>query len=336
MRFTPFSIMAMALLAGGCQQATPPKAAAPAAKEQKTPDEPPIAGMEGEDPGASKLLATAAPRAIKPTYIQSTDIPSGTLRGVCRFQSSPSPREKKLPPPKETDISAIKDPQPEESAYYKNCRLVEPLWIQALEHAFVPTNVAVMVKGIGAGKAPAMPRSSFLVERGFLKQGTDKGHAPNNVHFGQSGERLQWGSYDPFTCEMTLANASTQKIIFEGKLNAYGSKEGFQEGPGKYKVPDLLQSPPLHEEGMYRVACKRHPWHKAAFFVVGNPYVAISQPHHQFAGSVFSIEGLPAGKHTLEVFHAEFEPVEKTIEFEIKKDEITDLAIQFKTPQLLK
>jgi len=42
------------------------------------------------------------------------------------------------------------------------------------------------------------------------------------------------------------------------------------------------------------------------------------------------------GKHTMDVWHGRFEPVAKSIEFEIKADEDTEVLVQFRTPDFLK
>ena len=53
-------------------------------------------------------------------------------------------------------------------------------------------------------------------------------------------------------------------------------------------------------------------------------------------GVKFLIENAPIGKHTLEVWHPLYEPVRKTVDVEIKKDETTEIVVKFKTPDFLK
>ena len=80
---------------------------------------------------------------------------------------------------------------------------------------------------------------------------------------------------------------------------------------------------------VYRVTCKRHPWIEGYVITVANPYVVRSSSHN--AGS-FTLDGVPIGRRTLRVWHPKFKPVREAHEFEIRKDETTEIVIEFQPP----
>jgi len=104
------------------------------------------------------------------------------------------------------------------------------------------------------------------------------------------------------------------------------------------KMPENRQIRTLDEQGIYAIQCKRHPWHRAYMFVVQNPYVTVTVPSHDwnpvYAGQ-FSMADVPPGHHTIEVWHPEYEPEQKTYEVDIEPDKATELEIKFKVPPIL-
>jgi hypothetical protein len=64
--------------------------------------------------------------------------------------------------------------------------------------------------------------------------------------------------------------------------------------------------------------------------VGANPYVAELGCGRE--GALFTIGGVPAGKHRLDLWHPPFKPVQASIEFEIKTSENTAILIPFEPP----
>ena len=48
------------------------------------------------------------------------------------------------------------------------------------------------------------------------------------------------------------------------------------------------------------------------------------------------MNGIPPGKHVVEVWHPEYEPIKRIYEVEILHDQVTELPVQFKVPPVLK
>jgi hypothetical protein len=91
-----------------------------------------------------------------------------------------------------------------------------------------------------------------------------------------------------------------------------------------------VQSPPLKEAGVYEIGCRRHAWERAWLLVVEHPYAACSA---RSAPGVFALEGVPAGRWSLSVWHPALEPVERSIEVEIKENQSAEVSIPFKPPR---
>jgi len=65
--------------------------------------------------------------------------------------------------------------------------------------------------------------------------------------------------------------------------------------------------------------------------VVDNPYVAVTATDYK-RRSNFTLDGVPPGKHTVEVWHAFCEPVRRTFEVEIEQDRIKEIRVDFHPP----
>ena len=94
-----------------------------------------------------------------------------------------------------------------------------------------------------------------------------------------------------------------------------GTKEGI---PVEMKRGQRVPIPAL---------CDFHPWMKAQWLVVDHPYAALTGPD-----GTFRIEGLPAGKHKFAVWHESKGFLEKSLDVEVKADDVTELPdLKYKT-----
>jgi hypothetical protein len=62
-------------------------------------------------------------------------------------------------------------------------------------------------------------------------------------------------------------------------------------------------------EVMVKVKCDIHPWMSAWVGVLEHPFHAVTGPDGNF-----KIEGLPAGKYTIEVWHEKYKVVSQEVE----------------------
>ncbi len=97
-------------------------------------------------------------------------------------------------------------------------------------------------------------------------------------------------------------------------------------------APEPKTSEPMQEMGAYTLTCKNKPELKTQFFVVDNPYVFGGG--YGASGS-FSINGVPPGKYSVDVWHPLYEPVLKQVDVQIEPDKTTEMVIQFKPPVAL-
>lgn len=344
-----------------------------AKKEKKALPDIPGAEKEEDTGSSPVLIKQAAAnRELESTYTQAGGLPSGTLRGVCFIRpvkGKPLPKNKRL---EFTGKYAIKDPmtmgkgtkvvtnayggkqkEPTKTGdvktevdYYKNMGLSEPgpaRWIQGYDRKMRrhPVNAAVItIPGIKAGGLAPLNRPSFMVRQGRFtfaagvhrgQQGANRSTA--NIHFCPTGDKVVVMSADLFPCEVAVVQTSTGKELYKGTAQAYSDPKR----PGMIYAavdwmakPKMIQSVPLKEPGLYEVRCIRHPWQMGYLHVLDNPYVQTTTHHGR---GKFSIGSIPAGKHTIEVWHQALEPVKKKIEVEIRPNETTDVLVEFKMPE---
>ena len=65
------------------------------------------------------------------------------------------------------------------------------------------------------------------------------------------------------------------------------------------------------EDGMLRITCDRHRWMTQYVGVVTHPYFAVSD-----RGGTFSVEGVPAGTHTIQTWHEVYGTLTQTVRVE--------------------
>ena len=84
-------------------------------------------------------------------------------------------------------------------------------------------------------------------------------------------------------------------------------------------IEDASSSRSLDEPGMYVVKCDVHGWMQAFIRVDAHPFHDVTDSDGRFR-----IEGLPAGKYTLELWHEKLGPLER----EVRIDETTPTSIE--------
>ena len=336
------SIAAFSLLAGCGQkpQAAAQGAGVPAAGGDQAARDINLPKVPGIDDNAGAMddviKKPAAERKLDKGYESDEKMTGGTLKAAARFTSPV-----KRPPDRQVDTSAVvKDPQDREHEYYKNFKYFEPNYAGHPHDGGLVTGAVIYIRGIKRGKRAAFDRPLYRVYNGLL-------NAPyyymfgGNYNFAMLSDRLQIRNNDPFDASLVL-KAPSGKALYEeivpkqtnkangmiGEFDAWNKHlepGGSSVLTGWWNSSKIHLTPSLKELGIYELSCKRHTWQKAWLAVVDNPYVAVL--HGRCV-----LDGIPPGRHTVEVWHALYEPVKKSVEIEIKENEATEVAFEFTAP----
>jgi len=306
--------------------------------EERKAETPKLPGEEELDAATEVLVkdATYAERRRRDEYVQDEKMPSGALRGLCVV--TPPKGTTQAPSEKLLDVKLV-EPREGELDYFKNLKLKTrgvPWWMgERLNRGgqFGVYGAVLTIPGIKKGKRAPMLRPSYLVKNGQIT--TSWGTGPwGPFSFAPVGERANIGTYDGYSCLIAFTNLTSKKKMGEGEVSAFDKDTVKPLGGGGLHFtarPKMAQSPPLLESGMVEIACARHPWQRAYLCVWDSPYAGVVPGHHdpEQVGK-FTLDALPAGRHTLEIWHPEVEPVAKTVEIVIKENETTELKIEFK------
>jgi len=339
-----------ALVLTGCRDKPTSQPAGADHDKQQTTMPTTIPGMEQDRPGATDVMVKAAyDRGEKETYTHDPRHPAGTLVGGVRFAKTDKPV--KIPAAYVLDIAgpnAIKDPEPKETAYYKNIEIRPPEALQSprrkkvlyvVKHGdtYIPCNVVLRVRDVKVGRLPPLDRCAMVVHHGIVIPGDDGNHGGNDVQFCPLHDRLQLTTWDEPPCRLVLTRQESGKVAFETPLRYVQTKDTRVNGKVEvghlaYK-PQLLSSPPLRHPGLYVLTCRRHPWQRGYLWVVDNPYVTTTVwAVYRNPRCNFRIENLPPGKHTIDVWHPIYKPLKPTVEVQIEQDRVHELLIEFHPP----
>ncbi len=340
-------LLAMALVSGCGEDPKPPAAPEPPPPPGKKAEAPKLPGEEELDAATEVLVKdpTYADRRRRDDYVQDEKMPAGSLRGICVV--TPPRGVTQAPAQKILELAgphAIVDAREGELDYYANLKLKTrgvPWWLgervnrggQFGVHGGVLTLV-----GVKKGRRAPMVRPSYLVKTGQVT--TSWGSYPwGPFSFSPPGERANIGTYDGYSCRIVFTHLGAKRKMGEGEVSSFDKDTVKPLGGGGQHFtarPKMAQSPPLVETGMVEIACARHPWQKGWLCVWDSPYVGVVAGHHDpdQAGK-FTIDGIPVGRHALEVWHPDYEPAARSAEFEIKENETTELKIEFKWPKAL-
>ena len=305
------------------EQAEPPTTATePAAK----PFEPP---KEEVDVGATEIVVkNPLSGSSRRDYEQDTKCPSGALRGVVKYLGTPSqPKDAKLL--EFTGPNAIPNPKAGELDYYKKIKIQET----------VDFGVVIRILGIKQGRlAPLNPHTLFV------SQGRIGGISSEAaVTLSPAYERVHFGGNELFPSQLVMTRSGSGTELMNGAVPAYEDPNqpgltytscwnhtGNMDKATPQMTPNTdLQSPPLGDVGCYKVTSLTHPWKIAYIYVVDSPYAAVVNGRNK---AIFRIEDVPVGRHVVEVWHPQYEPVQKTFEIDIKQDETIEFAVELKVP----
>ncbi len=338
--------ISMALFPAGCRRPQPPPAETNPADENTMPED--IPGVDQEDAGAGDIVVKGTyDRGERETYRHDPKFPRGTLLGGCRFAG---PVKVKIPPEEIIDLDKtypIKDPRPKEVAYYKTMQIKEPwswqrlrrrrrIWVIKRGETFIPCNVVVMLRDVKVGPMPPLGRATMVVRQGQLTPGDAANGGGNGVQFAPLHDRLQLTTWDNHPCHLVLRRHVTDEKVFEATVRYVQTDDrklaNVHAGHLAYK-PVVVASDPIRRCGLYVLSCRRHPWQRAFLWVVDNPYVTTTVwKVYKNPLCNFTLAGVPAGKHTVEVWHPIFEPVQRTFEVEIEANTIKEVMVHFKPP----
>jgi len=336
------SVAVFAILSAGCGgagESDRPKAESqPTTTQASQPATGPSVPDEFKDEltaGSTEILVNADTAGLlreEPTYVQKADMPRGKLSGVCRFVGRPE----RAPAQAAEDLAkgpyAIKDPAKGEVDYYQNIKIRAPRYYTANRWREIrPSHVVLMFRDVAEGPREPLKPTGFMAMHGYVRALSGNYGGRTNITFTRPNTRVTFFTYEAFPCTFILTRADGEKRVFQGRVTYKdeGAKNAKEVGGG-HKIwiaskPDPVQTPILQDLGLYKVTTKRHPWKLGYVFLVDNPYVAV-------VGGAFDIADLPAGKHRMDIWHPAYEPLKKTVEFEIFKDETTEVAIEFARP----
>jgi hypothetical protein len=348
--FRRFGRAAAAVLAGclaasapGCRKSAPPappKNDPQTRRKAETPTTVPglaEAGLAEELPGEADLMVKGAyDRVERETYTYDPKHPAGTIKGSARFVDADGLTCPPPPPVELTGPAGIQKPLPKELDYYKTVGLTRPMWyIQhgRGKHAWhQPTNVVLRLGDVKVGRRPPLRRPILVVGEGRIGPGDDANHGRYNVQFAPLHERAQFTTWDQFPSQIVLTRRHAGQPVFQQTVRYAHGKVGTRNEAGHLAYrPEFVITTPIREPGLYVVTDRRHPWIEGYLFVVDNPYVAVTWGRR---GKVhtFTILNVPPGKHTLDVWHPVFEPVQRTHEVHVEANKITELLVELRPP----
>ncbi len=327
----------LAILLAGCGEPERDGANAPARQPTtRKADAPAIPEEFQEELTAGRtdiLIDETAGSTVEapPSYIQQADYPSGRLSGVCRFVG---PVRRQSPPAEIGDAGkgeyAITDPMPGEVEYYNNIQIRRPQFYRS-HPRMAPTQVALIFRDVKVGsRRPLLPGGVMSIH-GYVTSVAGNHSNRTPINFAPPNARVTFFTYEAFPCTFILSRVATGRQIFSGRVTYKdkGAERKTTVGGGHQiwiaSKPDSIQSPILTEMGRYRVSTRRHPWKVGHLFVVDNPYVEV-------VGGSFDLKGIPVGRHRMEVWHPAYKVLKTSYEFEIVKDEVTEVAIDVVPP----
>ena len=328
-----------------------PVEVSPPPKPHKPPD---LSAIQGFDPNAAvadNFIQQPAPgsQPKRVTYVQDEKWPSGSLKGVCRFTKGNIQK----PAPVQIDTNKqILNPKPRELEFYSMFKYYTPDWIGKGGEV---CGAVVLIRGIKIGSKPVLDCPPLLIFDGGFSGGDRveiRSKSPFSHYFLLNiNNNVLFANCDPFECDLAIQSVGINEEICHTlappATHTYEPGETLPEPTdawNKHKKDNTINSPKwyfvggakrypskrIKESGYYFISCKIHPWQKTCLIAVDNPYVAL--PTDGLKNGSFMIAKIPPGKHTVEIWHPVYKPVQATYEIEIKENEETSLVVQFEPP----
>ena len=317
-------------LAAGCdtsQAPAPPKASGPPPEPAAKAAAPDLPDKEELEAGMEVLVKEPASgrTADANAYEQDATVPAGKLIGACKWAAAPPRRKAPSPEPIALDgAQAIQKPEKGEVDYYRNLGLKQESYIADAYPGTYPRGVVLTLRRVRRGPRDMLPRATSMVREGALKP---------HIEFCPVHERAMFGTYDSYPSHLLMKGIATGQEALDELLTAF-DRDTIKPLPGGgvhyTRRPAMLQSSVVHEVGVYEVTCRRHPWKRAYVVFVDNPYALVSDDAN------FTLDNVPLGKWQMDVWHPLFKPVKASLEIEVRKDETTEVAVEFHPPDCLK
>jgi len=286
-------------------------------------------------------VRAAGGEGLRGGYVWDPSAEAGALAGRCFV-----PFDKAVAMPRTVQVAelGIVDPVEGEAAHYRSqYRPSRPVLLGGFDagsRSYPAQRAVLVVKDVRSGRRVPLKRARLRIdgragrfevvpERGRRREAPGKSH----VAFAPAGEPVEIEAADCFPYDLRLLDAAG-KVACELALPAYADKY-FPQRPydpaqkGMARPPERL-TPRLADPGRYLLTCRRHPWARGHLFVSRHPYLALSGD-----GGAYSISLLPPGRHTVEVWHPDFEPVRRRFEVDIVAGRTTKAPVAFKAPKLL-
>jgi len=296
-------------------------------------------------------VALPAAKHLRAGYVQNPLLPAGRLAGTCFV---PFDKPVHLPRLVQMDLSgaaALRDPEPGEAAYYHGRgRPGKAVWLGAFEPKpkrpegtslsgrYGVRRAALVFKKVASGRRLPLKRTTFRINAA-----AGRFHVPVRTHpysadmigFSPAGEGVDLIATDVFGDQVLIKDAAG-KAVGSATLPAY--KDPYHKlqpfrSDWTMARPKTIRTPAITKPGRYLLTGKRHPWLRGHLFVTEHPYVAVTDDRGRFA-----IDGIPVGKHVVEVWHGDFQPAKgnpATFEVDIAADKTTTLNVPFKVPPAL-
>jgi hypothetical protein len=258
-------------------------------------------------------------------YERDGTLPAGKLIGACKWAgANPRGKAPALEPVALDGAQAIQKPEKGEVDYYRNLGLKQESYIADAYPGTYPRGVVLTLRGVRKGPREMLPRAVFMVREGVLKP---------HIEFCPVHERAMFGTYDSYPSHLLMKGVASGQVAMDEPLSAF-DRDTIKPLPGGgvhyTRRPTMLQSKVVHDTGAYEVTCRRHPWKRAYVVFVDNPYALISD------GPNFTLDNVPEGKWTVDVWHPGLKPVKASLAVEVRKDETTEVAVEFHPPDGLK
>ncbi len=294
-------------------------------------------------------------RKKKRGYIHDPRTPGGALKGVCYVKYD---RRVTLYPPFPVELegdNAIRKPEKGEQRYYEARKPAPLVYLgryASPQKRYGVHGAVIMLRDVEAGCQGDFDRVRYQVDyrNHQIVPAVPEGRGVFNpsgygVGLMRVKQLLQVLNLCLYECHLVLTHIATGRKVWEGTVKGYHDPNFPGEHIGsnpRMARPSICQIPRIDQKGIYRLTCKRHPWQRAYLVLWDSPYLTVSRgapthgrPAPERAGE-FEIAGIPAGEHTVEVWHPEYEPVKKTHKVSISMDQVTALSVEFKAPPVLK
>jgi hypothetical protein len=301
----------------------------------------PAPPVDGADPSSDELISDTdvASRFEKPLYEQNQKLATGSIRGRCILRADqPWPIGGKG---ERVDLSTMTDAMEGESDYYrKYIPPRKPVWA-ARAGRDGPVGVVdafVVLEDVTEGpRQPLDKGAQFNTLNGVLTWCDENSVNGHVMKFATVNSRLRFAVFDPFPYDFVVTDVADGRKVWE--LSMAGHESGWHRRAGGLVLPyhalgharavqaPRRSSPALGELGhVYRITAKRHPWIEGYVILVSNPYVTRTSRHKP---GHFIFGDVPVGRRTLRVWHPTFKAAAEVHEVEVRKDEITEIAIDF-------